>query len=385
MSTSRINYNPSMTRRLVADGAFRTEHFSLVDVGASGGIEQHWRIFDDYLSAVGFDPLVKECARLNQAEQSPNIRYHAFCVGSDDYASLLPPEVAADPVRGWSNQPFPRTSSVRASTAMNMSFTKRFNNDDDDILLTDKATSLDSFFSTHPAETVDFIKIDTDGHDYEVLCGAREILSNYQILGLFVESQFHGIVHSHANLFSNIDRFLRDQGFSLFDIEVHRYTRACLPGRFVYDIPAQTTSGQVLWGDALYLRDVAAEGYENRWGVRLSTQKLLKLACLFEMYGLPDCAVELLLARKQALDGVINITQCLDLLAAEMDPSSPSYADHNRTFDTALKGFFPSGLDCVRETALDVIEEKGGGRGLFGRSKRYLDGRLGRLSRRRLG
>ncbi len=376
MATARVNYNPSMTKRFVTDGVFKTEPFTVIDVGASGGIEQHWRIFGEQLVAVGFEPLVKECTRLNKVEQSPGVRYHAFFVGSEDYGSLFPDNIVTDRVLGWSNQPFPRTSSVRAQQAMNYSVTKHYNSDDDEIVLTDNVTTLDGFFSTHSIDTIDFIKIDTDGHDYEVLCGARKVLTKYPVLGLFVECQFHGVVHPHANLFSNIDRLLRDEGFSLFDIEVYRYTRACLPGQFVYNIPAQTTSGQVVWGDALYLRDVAAEGYENHWRIQFSPQKLLKLACLFEIYGLPDCAAELLVVRKEGLDGVVNVAQCLDLLAAEMNPSIPSYAEYNRTFDSALESFFPSGV-------AEVSKGKGGGKGLFGRLRRYLDGPLGRLARRR--
>lgn len=368
MATDRVNYNPSLTKRLVTDGMFRTEPVTVIDVGASGGIEQHWRIFGEQLVAVGFEPLVKECTRLNKTEHSQSVRYHPFFVGSENYQSLFSNETAMDPVLGWSNQPFPRTSSVRAQQAMNMSFTKRFNNDDDEIVLTEQATSLDGFFSTHPIETIDFIKIDTDGHDYEVLCGARETLGKYPVLGLFVECQFHGVVHPHANLFSNIDKLLRDEGFSLFDIEVHRYTRACLPGRFVYDIPAQTTSGQVLWGDALYLRDVAAKGYADRWRVRFSAQKLLKLACLFEIYGLPDCAAELLLEHQGMLGGVIDVGRCLDMLTAEIDPSSASYAEYNRKFDAAPESFFPSRSEEAMRSAVRIVVA-GGMRGLLGRMR----------------
>ena len=72
------------------------------------------------------------------------------------------------------------------------------------------------------------------------------------MLGLGVEVQFHGPVSSEANLFSNVDRFLRGFGFGLFDLDVHRYSRGALPAEFVYDLPAQTTTGQVLWGEAIY-------------------------------------------------------------------------------------------------------------------------------------
>ena len=340
MSTPRLNYSPRMATRLVATGLFETERFFLVDVGASGGIESHWRIFGEQLQAVGFDPLVKECARLNQAEQASNVRYHAAYIGAGVSAPFLPSDDGTGPVS--CHQLYSRTSSVRAQKDQHFSSVQRYNYDDPELVLSDQRISLDEYFFDYPATAVDFIKIDTDGHDYEVLCGARETLAQRLVLGLFVECQCHGIIDPHANVFSNIDRLLREKGFSLFDIEVYRYTRACLPGQFVYKIPAQTTSGQVLWGDALYIRDAAAPGYEDYWRCKFSVAKLLKLACLFEIYGLPDCAAELLLSYKDQLGDVIDVPGCLDLLAAEVDPSSQSFEDHNKKFDEDLESFFPS-------------------------------------------
>jgi FkbM family methyltransferase len=229
MSTPRINYNPIVTKALVQSGVFHSSPFVLVDVGASGGIEQYWRAFEPSLTAFGFEPLVKECERLNSLEQSSSVRYFPYFVGGDGYDGLFPLSVTSDPVLGWSDDVYPRTSAERAQKIMSMSFTRRFNNEDPEIIFTDQRTSLDRFFSTSDTDTVDFVKVDTDGHDYEVLTGARRLASDKQILGFFIECQLHGINHPHANIFANIDRLMREIGFSLFDIEVYRYSRAVLP------------------------------------------------------------------------------------------------------------------------------------------------------------
>jgi Methyltransferase FkbM domain len=96
------------------------------------------------------------------------------------------------------------------------------------VLYAKRKVSLDSFFDERPDVAVDFIKVDTDGGDYEVLCGAERILDRHMVLGLLVEVQFHGISHLHSNLFANIDRLLREHGFSLFDLDVYHYTRGVL-------------------------------------------------------------------------------------------------------------------------------------------------------------
>jgi len=76
---------------------------------------------------------------------------------------------------------------------------------------------------------VDFLKTDTDGHDYPVLRGAANLLRECPVLGIAVEVQFHGATHPHAETFSTIDCFPRHHGFSLPDLTPVRYNRAALP------------------------------------------------------------------------------------------------------------------------------------------------------------
>jgi FkbM family methyltransferase len=366
MGMPRINYSAPFTRSVSARGVFASCPFVLADVGASGGIEDYWRVFQPHLKAFGFDPLLKEVERLNQIEQSEDVRYYPYFVGEPSYEQLFPPALSGDPVLGWSDEVYERTSAVRAQQILSMSFTQRFNNEDPEILITDKRTSLDNFFSRTPTDTVDFIKVDTDGHDYEVLLGARQTMAEKQVLGFLIECQLHGVAHQHSNVFSNIDRLMRQQGFSLFDFEIYRYTRAALPGHFVYDIPAQTHEGQVVWGDALYLRDVTARGYEDRWG-SLDNYKLLKLACIEEIFGLPDCAAEVLQMRRDVLEADVDIQASLNVLAHEMDPASTSFREHNQKFQSSPKAFYPA-----KASPSAVRLQRPGLRGTLGRLRRLL-------------
>jgi FkbM family methyltransferase len=311
-----------------------------VDVGASGGIEQYWRAFEPSLTAFGFEPLVKECDRLNAAEQSPNVKYFPYFIGADSYDRLFPSSIAADPILGWNDDVYERTSAVSAQKLLSMSFTQRFNNEDPEVVFTSNKTSLDGFFSTAATDTIDFVKVDTDGHDYEVLTGARKITAEKQVLGFLVECQLHGISHPHSNLFSNIDRLMRELGFSLFDIEVYRYSRAALPGHFVYDIPAQTHEGQVVWGDALFLRDVTADAFASRW-LALPPTKLLKLVCLHEIFGMPDCAAEILLKNRDFFNSLVDQDRLLDMLAQEFDPKTTGIREYLAKFNDSPRSFFP--------------------------------------------
>jgi len=340
MSTRRINDRAPLVRSLVERGLFAGEPLVLADVGVSGGLPSFWRQFEPHFRAFGFDPLIRECERLNREEKNKAVEYHDYFLGYPEYEQLFPNADRGDPVKGWSNQPFERTSAARAQRLQSMTIQQWFNNENPDVVFTERRISLDEFFAAR-SEKVDFIKVDTDGHDYEVLCGARRILKDHQVLGLLVETQFHGITHPHSNLFANIDRLLREHGFSLFDLETYRYTRGVLPGRFEYSMAAQTKEGQILAADALYLRDISAPGYDERWRQRLSDSKLLKLAALFDVFGLPDCAAELLSDRQQQLATGVDLPTLLDLLAREIQPGMGGYAEVNKRFDASREAFYP--------------------------------------------
>jgi FkbM family methyltransferase len=338
MNTPRMNSNPKLTNYLVAKGVLQSSPLWLVDVGASGGINDYWKIFDPCLRTVGFDPLIQEVARLNAIHESGNQRYYPHMVGYKRYNELLLPSGprAQQSLYG-------RTSAWRAQRIRQRGYGPTHYDQTGEGLVAKDLIELDEFFlRTHPTD-VDFIKIDTDGSDYQVLLGARELLDKCPVLGVAVECQFHGPVHDAANIFSNIDRLLRQLGFTLFDIEVYRYSRAALPKPFVYRLPAQTTSGQVLWADALYFRDAGEQGYEDTWSVALTEGKILKLACLLEVFGLEDCAAEILVKYRDRLATIVDVGACLDLITPALHGEKPSYTRYLEQFDKNVDSFFPSG------------------------------------------
>jgi hypothetical protein len=224
--------------------------------------------------------------------------------------------------------------------------------------VSDDTITIDEWCSQNLTE-VDFIKTDTDGHDYHVLRGAGITLSACPVLGISVECPFDGPVHPHANEFSNIDRLLRRRGFSLFDLDVKRYSRAVLPKPFCSDFPANTTDGQVLLGDAIYLRDAGDPEYEQSGGPRLSAVKLLKLACVQEIFGCEDCSAELLLKYAGQLRDYIDVQRGLDLLTPRFHGEALSFRDYNRRFDANWADWLPqTGQSAWMEEKLASAERK---------------------------
>lgn len=329
----------AMTRHLVETGVFEGSEFGLVDVGASGGIDTRWSIFGDRLRAWGFDVLEGEVERLN-ALSPPNVGYHAYRVGYKGYQELLQrvpyavperPEITNDPglrLSVW--KVLPPAEAVKSYDATGSQ------------RKTERQIDLDDFFAGATRPAVDFIKTDTDGSDYEVLLGAARLIRDSPVLGVQAECIFHGRLHPHTQVFANLDRSMREAGFSLFDMTGWRYSRAALPSRFVWGGPGPTEKGQLWWADFLYFRDLGDPRYEENWGLHPPATKILKLACSYETYDLADCAAELLLKYDRTLRPLVDVGRCLDLLARSAGVAGLSYLQHRERFE---KGALTPGAD----------------------------------------
>ena len=96
---------------------------------------------------------------------------------------------------------------------------------------------------------VDFLKIDVQGAELDILKNARKTLQNVSIVQTEVEMV---PLYKHQPLFSDIDQELRQQGFQFF-----RFLGA--QGRTFQPISVSSqpylTLGQQLWSDAVYVRD----------------------------------------------------------------------------------------------------------------------------------
>ena len=148
-----------------------------------------------------------------------------------------------------------------------------------------ETTTLDHFFQEEGINDIDFLQIDVQGGDLDVLQGATQILSA-GVLAIQIEIEFSHL-YKDQPLFADIDTFLRANGFTLFDIDVSKAhaTRARSP------IKSAARGGQLLWGDAFYFRDLIREDVEMKLK---SPEKILKLACIADIMDFPDYTLELL-------------------------------------------------------------------------------------------
>jgi FkbM family methyltransferase len=328
---------------LYGEKASERDQVTVIDVGCSGGVGTEWEVFGRALRAVGFDPLMSEIQRLQQTEHRPNISYEAAFVGlgpAQEKERDAPESSLSGRDRFFPNL-WARSSAARAAKILSYDYEKEIFNAGAERVYSRRQISLDEFAQQRSLTGVDMLKIDTEGHDLEVLVGAQDILES-SVLAARVESFFDRPKSLYANTFSNVDRFMTSKGFYLFDVQPSTYTRSALPGPFQYDIFASTIGGSPIWADVLYVRDLASADYEALFDFEASEERIIKIACFLEAHGLPDCAAELILNRADRLS--YPIEQMLDLLVPDHLGAELSYRGYIDRFTADPSALFPSRL-----------------------------------------
>ena len=308
-----------------------------------------WRLFEPNLRAVGFDPSLEECKRLEAAEPNPNVSYVASFVGAEPDHPFLKLREGRD---FWSRNPWgrlavARTTQLQASKRKAMSETELTGVGAwHQTRLADpkKPIFINSYLKERHVDNIDFIKIDVDGPDFIILNSIGENLNKLGVLGLALEVNWFGSDDPSDHTFHNVDRLVRKLGFELFDVTMRRYAHAALPSRYRDKDPSQnglgSPSGRPLQGDALYLRDMGSPNYQ----AAASPEKVLKLATLFEMAGIRDVAAEVLLKYRDNISSRIDVDLLLDLLAEEhslaLFGEKLSFREFTERFEKNDRGFY---------------------------------------------
>jgi FkbM family methyltransferase len=288
------------------------DRFVIVDGGARE-VERdpRWRPFPpERLEFVGFEPDREEAARLNSIAEKEGSKRLFVAAGLWGKSGTI--EFEHNNIGGGSS-----------FLSQNREVTDRwkFENPNETSIARDiffpvrsepmTVVNLTDWAREAKVDSVDFLKLNVQGGEKEILLGAGSLLNS--VLGILVEVAF---VESYRNrpMFADIDVLLRERGFAFFDLLAHHYV-----GRAASPVAAQHLTvasgklsqpvsewGQLIEGHALYLRDPISGNCE------LDFARTVKLAALAEAYGQVEFAFELLewLARKDiAKDGKSIILQ----------------------------------------------------------------------------
>jgi FkbM family methyltransferase len=321
MNSFSINPNPLMSNHLVKTiRAFATEPITIMDIGARGGFNKEWEIFDDQCRIFCFEPDQAECARLNAAAPS-YVKYIPHAVGGTSGPATL------------------YEAKLGASTSLyrtNMDYFGRLLNRDNAVIVAEQdvdVQSLNDIMSALKIPQPDFIKLDIEGAEVDVLRGGSRCL-NANLLGVLSEIRFQAEINGSPT-FAALDVLLQNAGLRLYDLQFYHQSRRALPypGLYDYRLPtgerffAYTTHGQIQDGDALYFRDILVEA--NRQArIEISPLSILKLCAFLEIYSFNDCAAELIAMHREKLLGIVDVDSLLDLLATGVNGSNIRYEEY---------------------------------------------------------
>jgi len=293
--------------------------FTLVDIGCGGGIDGNWRLFGERLRAFGFDPNLAEVERLRQSETLPGVTYWAGFVGA---APTDPFVIRKGAAPDASRNPWIRLAAAaslerRATTAMSNAEKTAMNLwAQTELAEPAAAIVLADFLSARDVQTIDFVKMDVDGKDFEILQSMSTLIDETKILGFGLEINYFGTSNDTDHTFHNTDRFMRQRDFDLFGLTVRHYSNRKLPGKYLYHLPAQNGFGKPLQGDAVYLKDICAE-YNKDFAATLTADRKLNLAVIYSLFSVPDYAAEIIIRFNDEISDVVETTVALDILARQ--------------------------------------------------------------------
>lgn len=148
-----------------------------------------------------------------------------------------------------------------------------------------KIRTLDSFIKDRFIIDIDFIKLDTQGSELDILKGCQ----NYAIhntFGMQIEVEFIEI-YENQSLFRDVDAFMQKNGFQLFDIRRQYWKR-----KEFYEYVGK---GQLIFGDALYFKklDVLFKELSKIEDQSYIISKIYKSILVCSIYGIYDYAVSI--------------------------------------------------------------------------------------------
>ena len=262
------------------DALYEQYPLVLVDVGARGGLKSNWKPAQSHLRVIGFEPDKLEFDRLVDRSKSDGGRITFFNTALHKEPGVLKLYVAKD--RGL-------TSIFEPDRAFLDTFPEAERFDTTGIAQI-QVDTLGNVLLEGGVQDVDFVKADTQGSELFVLQGGDQTLAS-NVAGVEVEVEFAPIYKGQP-LFADVDAYMRQLGFALFDLRPCFWKRAA--GRGIGG-----PQGQMIWADALYLRTLPSlEQMLGAYDAATRKAKLLKALSVSILYGYYDYALEI--ARQSA-------------------------------------------------------------------------------------
>jgi FkbM family methyltransferase len=258
--------------------ALRSKPLGFIDVGARGGVHKVVDRLAGATAVLAFEPDLDEYERLKCQ------------MGSGSVWATYAVEPTALAAAEGEAQLHMLSSAVNCSLRPpNPAFVKRYAMAGFDLVktLSLRTTSLDKvLWETRKHEDFwgEFIKIDTQGTEFEILQGAQRTLQE-RAVALLVEAEFFPMYRGEK-LFSEVEQWLRTCGFSFYGFDLHCRSAKLLDKR------KSAGRERTFFADAIFFKDPLSGGL---WPNPLNQRSLFALFASALLLGYHDFALQLAL------------------------------------------------------------------------------------------
>lgn len=252
-----------------------------VDIGARGGAHDTVFGIARHTGVLGFEPDIDECQLLlsNDRIVSPWAlfqleslalfssagEFDLHLLSDPNNHSLLPPNT--DLLKRYNMVKWVEVGSQKLNTVTL-----------DSVLFGNRA---------HQEQWGEFIKIDTQGTEFDILEGGSRVLEE-RCVAAVIEVSFCEL-YKNQKLFSEVEKFMRKFGFSFYGfMPIHG--RSCK----IFDKKNHITAERALYSDAIFFKDPLGRG--NQKNFTLSVRQIHILFTVALLLNFYDFAIEL--ARK---------------------------------------------------------------------------------------
>ena len=223
---------------------FKDSPLGFIDIGARGGVHELVEPIAEIVSVLGFEPDEDECVRMLGISDvtSPWDRFQLIPVGLDEKAGTKKLYLLEASTNHSILQPNLKFTSRYKMSKFNLLGATEIKVETLDEILSKKKFEINSSFRP------DFIKLDTQGSEFEILKGAARVLKN-ECLIIVCEVSFCEI-YKDQKLFSEVEIFLRELGFTFYGFgpQHQRSTKAINKKEF-------KTSERLIYADAYFFKD----------------------------------------------------------------------------------------------------------------------------------
>jgi FkbM family methyltransferase len=301
-----FNIDAEFTRWVVSAGLLH-ERFVVADIGVQGGENPRWNLLGDHLIVHGFDAINEVIEALQQRhDRDAKRHYHWIAAGSADEERSF-----------YFNAADPCSSSLYAQGADRFGSSEKRVEQARTVLV----RRLDTLLSEGTIARPDFLKVDVEGFEKDVLLGASETLRS--VLGVEVESNFNLSPSYPKSHFAAVHELLVERHLLVFDISFNRVPRASFQQALVRKglppIRDPWSVGKPATLNVLFCRDLIdeADHSENYAAAPAlaSVDQLIKMMIVYELHGLNDIAVDTAVRFRNVLAPRLDVERAIDLLA----------------------------------------------------------------------